>query len=89
MTISVPQDLTRPGVAGLAVPTRVRWNYVAPTLLIFWIISMLDKSNISLVIADPQFLSEMRLAARRSYSACWLAACSSPTAWQLRSGAGR
>ena len=61
MTISVPQDLTRPGVAGLAVPTRVRWNYVAPTLLIFWIISMLDKSNISLVIADPQFLSEMQL----------------------------
>jgi MFS family permease len=48
-------------VAGLAVPTRVRWNYVAPTLLIFWIISMLDKSNISLVIADPQFLSEMQL----------------------------
>ena len=61
MTISVPQDLTRPGVAGLAVPTRVRWNYVAPTLLIFWIMSMLDKSNISLVIADPQFLSEMQL----------------------------
>jgi MFS family permease len=61
MTISVPQDLTRPGVAGLAVPTRVRWNYVAPTLLIFWIISMFDKSNISLVIADPQFLSEMQL----------------------------
>jgi MFS family permease len=48
-------------VAGFAVPTRVRWNYVAPTLLIFWIISMLDKSNISLVIADPQFLSEMQL----------------------------
>ena len=61
MTISVPQDLTSPGVAELAVPTRVRWNYVAPTLLIFWIISMLDKSNISLVIADPQFLSEMQL----------------------------
>jgi MFS family permease len=61
MTISVPQDLPRPGVAGLAVPTRVRWNYVAPTLLVFWIMSMLDKSNISLVIADPQFLSEMRL----------------------------
>ena len=61
MTISVPQDRTRPGVAGLVVPTRVRWNYVAPTLLIFWIVSMLDKSNISLVIADPQFLSEMQL----------------------------
>ena len=61
MTISVPQDRTPPGVAGLVVPTRVRWNYVAPTLLFFWIVSMLDKSNISLVIADPQFLSEMQL----------------------------
>jgi MFS family permease len=61
MTISVPQDLTRPGVAELAMPTRVRWTYVAPTLLTFWIISMLDKSNISLVIADPQFLGEMQL----------------------------
>ena len=61
MTISVPQDLMRPGVAQLAVPTRVRWTYVAPTLLTYWIISMLDKSNISLVIADPQFLGEMQL----------------------------
>src|SRR3984957_2233550 len=66
MTISVPQDLTRPGarsgVVELAMPTRVRWNYVAPSLLVFWIISMLDKSNISLVIADPQFLGEMQLS---------------------------
>jgi MFS family permease len=61
MTISVPQDLKHAGVAGLVVPTRVRWNYVAPTLLIFWIISMFDKSNISLVIADPHFLGEMQL----------------------------
>ena len=61
MSISIPQDLTRPGVAQLAMPTRVRWTYVAPTLLTFWIISMLDKSNISLVIADPQFLGEMQL----------------------------
>ena len=60
MTISVPQDLARPGVAALAVPTRVRWTYVAPTLLTYWIISMLDKSNISLVIADPRFLGEMQ-----------------------------
>ena len=34
MTISVPQDLTRPGVAELAMPTRLRWTYVAPTLFI-------------------------------------------------------
>src|SRR3974390_2070498 len=64
MTMSVPQELTRPasGAADLAVPMRVRWTYIAPTLLMFWIVSMLDKSNISLVINDPQFLSEMQLS---------------------------
>jgi MFS family permease len=72
MTISVPQDLTRPDVAALARPTRVRWNYVAPTLLMFWIVSMLDKSNISLVIADPQFLSEMQLGGETTLLG-WLA----------------
>src|ERR1700744_3742877 len=61
MTISIPQGVARPGVAELAAPTRVRSTYVAPTLLTYWIISMLDKSNISLVIADPQFLREMQL----------------------------
>lgn len=61
MMTSVPQDLARAGAAELAVPTRVRWNYVAPTLLIVWIMSMFDKSNLSLVIADPAFLKEMHL----------------------------
>jgi MFS family permease len=40
----------------------VRWNYIAPTLLIVWIMSMFDKSNISLVMANPTFLDEMHLA---------------------------
>jgi len=40
----------------------VRWTYIAPTLLAYWIMSMFDKSNVSIVIANPQFLSEMQLA---------------------------
>jgi MFS family permease len=60
MTITVPQGLA-PATAAIAVATRVRWTYVAPTLLIYWIISMFDKSNISLVMADPKFLDEMQL----------------------------
>jgi len=50
--------------AGIAVATRVRWTYVAPTLLVVWIVSMLDKSNIAIVIADPGFLGEMDLAGK-------------------------
>ena len=52
-TISQPLAASQ---AGSLVATRVRWTHVAPTLLVVWIVSMFDKSNISLVIADPQFL---------------------------------
>ena len=61
MAITVPQGLSR-DAAGIAAATRVRWTYIAPTLLIYWIISMFDKSNISIVIANPKFLDEMQLA---------------------------
>lgn len=61
MTITAPQDLARGGAAELAAATRVRWTYIAPSLLVFWIISMFDKSNISIVIASPDFLRELEL----------------------------
>ncbi|GAC1326337.1 MAG: MFS transporter [Chloroflexota bacterium] len=48
------------------VATRVRWTLIAPTLLVVWIISMFDKSNISLVIADPQFIAEFNLAGQQT-----------------------
>jgi len=62
MAITVPQGLARGNAADLAAATRVRWSYIAPTLLVFWIVSMFDKSNISIVIANPNFLDEMQLA---------------------------
>ena len=61
MAITAPQGISR-DAAGIAAATRVRWTYIAPTLLAYWIMSMFDKSNISIVIANPQFLSEMQLA---------------------------
>jgi MFS family permease len=69
MTITVPQGISPKGIApgeaaAVAVATRVRWTYIAPSLLIYWIISMFDKSNISLVMADPKFLDEMQLVGK-------------------------
>ncbi len=41
--------------------TRVRWTNITPTLLVIWIVGMIDKSNISIVIANPQFLQDLNL----------------------------
>jgi MFS family permease len=38
-----------------------RWWLVAPTLILFVIINQLDKSNISVLIADRQFLADLHL----------------------------
>ena len=62
MSITVPHGVAGSQSAAIAAATRVRWNYIAPTLLIVWIMSMFDKSNISLVMADSTFLNEMHLA---------------------------
>jgi len=61
MAITTPQGISR-DAAGIAAATRVRWTYIAPTLLAYWIMSMFDKSNISIVIANPGFLGDMQLA---------------------------
>ncbi len=51
------------GSAGSAtwLPSR-RWLLVAPALLFLWIIAQIDKTNVSLVIADPTFLRELNVA---------------------------
>ena len=38
-----------------------RWFLVAPTLLFLWIIAQIDKTNVSLFIADAKFLKELNL----------------------------
>ncbi len=62
MAITAPQGVVRGDAAALVAATRVRWTYIAPSLLIVWIVSMFDKSNIAIVIANPRFLNEMQLA---------------------------
>src|SRR5579862_4671381 len=39
-----------------------RWLLVAPALLFLWIIAQIDKTNVSLIIADSSFLKELNLA---------------------------
>jgi sugar phosphate permease len=39
-----------------------RWRLVAPALLFLWIIAQIDKTNVSLIIADPTFLKELNVA---------------------------
>jgi sugar phosphate permease len=59
-------------MVGQAVASRVRWTQVAPTLMVVWIVSMFDKSNIAIVMANPDFLREFSLAGH-SVQLGWLA----------------
>jgi MFS family permease len=43
------------------VPVTRRWLLVAPALLLLWIIGQIDKTHISLIIADRAFLTELNL----------------------------
>jgi MFS transporter, ACS family, glucarate transporter len=45
--------------------TSIRWTHVAPTLLVVWIVSMFDKSNMAIVMNDQSFLNELGLAGQQ------------------------
>ena len=45
--------------------TNIRWTHVAPTLLVVWIVSMFDKSNMAIVMNDQSFLNELGLAGQQ------------------------
>jgi MFS transporter, ACS family, glucarate transporter len=62
MAVTAQDVVGRSDAAVLAAASRVRWTSIAPSLLIVWIVSMFDKSNIAIVIANPGFLDEMHLA---------------------------
>ena len=46
--------------------TSVRWLLIAPTLLLLVVVNQLDKSNISVIIADRRFLSDMTLVGQHA-----------------------
>jgi MFS family permease len=62
-----------PGDRSLArgLATRVRWTHIAPTVLVVWIVSMFDKSNMAIVMNDKSFLSELGLVGQQ-YRLGWL-----------------
>lgn len=49
----------------LAMRTR-RWMLVAPALLLLWIIAQIDKTNVSLLIADSKFLADLNVAGKNA-----------------------
>lgn len=59
-------DVTRPVIASAHTSSNVRWMQVAPTLLVVWIISMFDKSNMPIVLNDQAFLSELGLVGQQA-----------------------
>jgi ACS family glucarate transporter-like MFS transporter len=48
------------------VATNVRWSHIAPTLLVVWIVSMFDKSNMAIVMNDQSFLNELGLVGQQA-----------------------
>src|SRR5260370_16565673 len=53
-----PVSITGPATGKLwRVP--LRWLLIAPILLLFVVINQIDKSNISVLIADAKFVSDM------------------------------
>lgn len=49
-----------------AIATRVRWTHIAPTLLIIWIVTNFDKANMSIVMNDKSFISELGLVGQQA-----------------------
>lgn len=44
--------------------SNIRWTHVAPTLLVVWIVSMFDKSNMPIVMNDPHLTNSDLMAKR-------------------------
>lgn len=45
---------------------NLRWLLVAPSMLLWWLLGQFDKTNVSLIIAHPSFLSELKLEGRNA-----------------------
>ena len=50
----------------IVASSNVRWTQVAPTLLVVWIISMFDKSNMPIVLNDATFLRDLGLVGQQA-----------------------
>lgn len=59
-------DATASSARAILTPTNIRWSHIAPTLLVVWIVSMFDKSNMAIVMNDQSFLSELGLSGQQA-----------------------
>ncbi|MFB5188776.1 MFS transporter [Alicyclobacillus fastidiosus] len=44
--------------------SKVRWIFVAPTLLVIWVVSLLEKIGVGIIATNKQFLADMHLTGR-------------------------
>jgi MFS family permease len=54
-------DLSLESVINPSLTTSVRWNRIAPTIFIFWIIGMIDKYTVGVIVTSKSFLVEMNM----------------------------
>ena len=64
--MTIINDAPRAASPALAASSNVRWMQVAPTLLVVWIVSMFDKSNMPIVLNDSTFLNELGLVGQQA-----------------------
>lgn len=57
---------SEPTLEPQAIPwtKSTRWMYIAPSLLVVWIVSMFDKINMGIVMANGSFLHELNLVGK-------------------------
>jgi sugar phosphate permease len=54
------------GASARSLSSQVRWTYIAPTLLVIWIITNFDKANMAIVMNDKSFLADFGLAGHQA-----------------------
>lgn len=63
---SVDTRRTSGKAADLGAATRVRWAQIAPTLFVVWLVSTIDKANMSIVQNNVDFLHQFRLTGQQA-----------------------
>lgn len=50
-----------------ASATKVRWIYIGPSVLFFWIVANIDKGSLGIMVANHSFLADMKLTGRSGF----------------------
>lgn len=64
--MATTNSVARTLAPAIGASSNVRWSQVAPTLLVVWIVSMFDKSNMPIVLNDPDFLAAFGLKGQQA-----------------------